>query len=138
PPDSAGPLGWWRSVTLGKVWKRRLLHLDRAVHDRLGHEVAELRRARRARVDLAVGTLELGDQVVQLPGLLDVHVRRDDLDVVELAVVLHPHGMGERDRVALDRRLSELVRNLVLKPEPGTRDHHPRTRLLELVLSRET
>ena len=80
---------------LVELGQRRLLDLDRAVDDRLGDQVAELGRARRPGVDLRVGLLEGVDQRVDVLALLHLHVGRDDLDVVELAVVLHPHRVGE-------------------------------------------
>ena len=58
---------------LVELGQGRLLDLDRAVDDRLGDQVAELGRARRAGVDLRVGLLERVDELVDVLALLHLH-----------------------------------------------------------------
>src|SRR4051812_22699134 len=62
---------------------------------------------------------------------------RDDLDVVELAVVLHSCRVDERDLVTLDSRLREFARDALLESLPGPGDHDPYPRLLHRVGGRQ-
>ena len=67
---------------------------------------------------------------------VQLEARRDDLDVVQLAVVLHADDVRPLDRLALDPRLRELVGHPVLEAQPGARDHDRDPGLLHLVLVR--
>ncbi len=64
-------------------------------------------------------------------------MRGDELDVVELAVVLHAHGVGEADALAGDPRLRELLRDPLLEAEPGAGDHRADPRPFRLAERRQ-
>src|SRR2546426_984964 len=76
----------------------------------------------RARVELPVRLLEGGDQVVDLRALRQLLVWRQDLEVVQLAVVLHAHVVLPGDAVLRHAGLLELRDHALAEHLPAAVD----------------
>jgi hypothetical protein len=123
PPHGAlalGPVGLGPGQLLAR--ELRLLDLDGAGDDRVGDQIAELRRLRRARVDLAVLVLERLDQRVDVADATELLGGRVDLDVVELPVVLHADEEAVADLAGEYSGLLELGRHPGLERVPRLLD----------------
>ncbi|MPL90461.1 hypothetical protein SDC9_36511 [bioreactor metagenome] len=97
----------------------RLRDRHRAAHDRPGHRIAELGRAGRGGIDAAIGVVEGLDQLVPVLGALRLDDRGFDLEVVELAAILHAEARLQLHLVGAVAVDLEFLEHALLQLLPG-------------------